>query len=291
MKARESASTRGKPPKRPGEEPMSDPYSEATRYDRRGMSPLAKILVILAGCAALGMTALFVVGLLFVRKASERAVDFRENPAEAFAEMAERFAEDVTVVATDGNAEHVTLRFGDEGEMVTVDVAQAMDRIREGVRFDGEASESGGRIRFRTSDGETRIELRGDRDGGFLYIESPDGEMRFGAGEEAQELPGWVPVYPDARIRDLLFSTRTESGRSGAVVLTTDAPAADVVAWYGDRLDESGYKTSVVVVGPDGDRGRLEVTSGGDEGRKLSVVAGRDDEGSGVIVLFYGESE
>jgi len=270
---------------------MSDPYSEATRHDRRGMSPLAKIMVVVAGCAALGMTALVVVGLLLVRKASDRAADFRENPAEAFAEMAERFADDVTVVETDEGAERVVIRFGDEGELVTVDLAQALDRVREGVRFEGEASESGGRIRIRTSDGETRIELRGDGDGGFLRIDSPDGEMRFRAGDEAGELPNWVPVYPGARVRDLLFSQKSETGRAGAVVLSTDAAAADVVAWYEDRLDGAGYRTSVVVVGPD--RGRLEVTSGGDgdDGRKLSVVAGRDDDGSGLIFLLYGEGE
>ncbi|MCY3547334.1 MAG: hypothetical protein OXH51_16340 [Gemmatimonadetes bacterium] len=270
---------------------MSDPYSEATRYDRRRLSPLAKIMVIVAGCAALGMTALFVVGLLFVRKASDRAADFRENPAEAFAEMAERFADDVTVVETDEGAERVVVRFGDEGEQVTVDLAQALDRIREGVRFEGEASESGGRIRLRTADGETRIELRGDGDGGFLRIESPDGEMRFRAGDEAAELPNWVPVYPGARVRNLLFSHKSDTGRAGAAVLSTDAAVGDVVTWYEDRLDGAGYSTSVVVVGPD--RGRLEVTSGGDgdEARKLSVVAGRDDDGSGLIFLLYGEGE
>ncbi len=271
---------------------MSDPYSEATRHDRRGMSPLAKIMMVVAGCAALGMTALVVVGLLLVRKASDRAVDFRENPAEAFAEMAERFAEDVTVVETDEDAERVVIRFGDERELVTVDLAQAMDRIREGVRFEGEASESGGRIRIRTSDGETRIELRGDGDGGFLRIDSPDGELRLGAGDEAGELPRWVPVYPGARVRNVLFANESESGRAGAVVLSTDAAAGDVVAWYEDRLDGAGYSTSVVVVGPD--RGRLEVTSSGgdgDEGRKLSVVAGRDDDGSGLIFLLYGEGK
>lgn len=268
---------------------MSDPYSEATRYDRRGMSPLAKIMLVVAGFAALGMTVLFVVGLLFVRKASETAVDFRENPAEALADMAELFGEDVEVVETDGNAERVVLRFGDEGELVTVDLAQAMDRIREGVRFEGEASESGGRIRLRTSDGETRIELRGDGDGGFLRIDSPDGELRLSAGDQAGELPNWVPVYPGARVRNQLFAQETESGRSGAVVLSTDAAPRDVIAWYGDRLDDAGYKTSVVVVGADGDRGRVEVTSGGDGGRKLSVVAGQDDDGSGMIVLLYGE--
>ncbi len=269
---------------------MSDPYSEATRYDRRRLSPLARIMLILAGCFAVGLTTLVVVGMLVVRKASEVAAEYHEDPAETIAEMAEFFAGDVTVVETDVEDEQVTLRFGDGGELVTVDLAQAVEQALEGIRFEGEADESGGRLSFQTSDGETRIELRGNDDGGFLHISSPDGDVLFGAGDEAADLPDWVPVYPGARVKDQLFSKRTETGRAGAVALTTEASAGDVVAWYADALEDEGFE-SVVVKGSRGDRGHLEVTSGRDGERKLSVVAGRDHDGSGTIVLFYHEAD
>lgn len=248
---------------------MSDPYSEATRYDRRRLSPLARIMLIVAGCFAVGLTTLVIVGMLVVRKASEVAAEYHEHPAEYHEHPAE------TIV----------------GELVTADLAQAVEQAMEGIRFEGEADESGGRIRIRTSDGETRIELWGSDDGGFLSISSPDGEMLFGAGDAAADLPDWVPVYPDARVTRELFSKRTETGRAGAVVLTTDASARDVVSWYGEALDEAGFRKSVLVVGPHDDRGHLEVTSGRDEARKLSVVVGRDNDGSGRIVLLYVERD
>lgn len=270
---------------------MSDPYSEATRYDRRRLSPLARIMLILAGCFAVGLTTLVIVGMLVVRKASEVAADYHEHPAETIAEMAEFVAGDVTVVETDVEDEQVTLRFGDGGELVTVDLARAVEQALEGIRFDGEADESGGRLSIRTSDGETVIELRGNDDGGFLRISSPDGDVLFGSGDAAADLPDWVPLYPDARVTRELFSKRTETGRAGAVALTTEASADDVVSWYGDELEEAGFRKSVLVVGPHDDRGHLEVTSGRDEARRLSVVAGRDRDGNGTIVLLYLEKD
>ena len=166
-----------------------------------------------------------------------------------------------------------------------------MEQALEGIRFEGEADESGGRLHIRTSDGETRIELRGDDDGGFLRISSPDGDVLLGAGDEAADVPGWVPLYPDARIEKQLFSKQTETGRAGAVALTTEASAGDVVAWYADALEEAGFEKSVLVMGSGDEHGRLQVTSGREEGRKLSVVAGRDHDGSGTIVLFYLETD
>lgn len=270
---------------------MSDPYSEATRYDRRRLSPLARIMLIVAGCFAVGLTTLVIVGMLVVRKASEVAADYHDHPAETIAEMAEFFAGDVTVVATDSEDEQVTLRVGDGGELVTVDLAQVVEQAMEGIRFEGEADESGGRLRIRTSDGETRIELRGGDDGGFLRISSPDGDVLFGAGDTAADLPGWVPLYPETRVEKQLFSKQTETGRAGAVALTTEASAGDVVAWYADALEEAGFEKSVLVMGRGDEHGRLQVTSGRDDGRKLSVVAGRDHDGSGTIVLFYLEAD
>ena len=270
---------------------MSDPYSEATRYDRRRLSPLARIMLIVAGCFAVGLTTLVIAGMLLVRKASEVAADYHEDPAETIAEMAEFFGGDVAVVATDAEDEQVTLRFGDGGELVTVDVAQAVERALEGVRFEGEADESGGRLRIHTSDGETLIELRGNDDGGFLHISSPDGDLHFGAGDEAADLPGWVPLYPGARVSEQFFSKQTETGRAGGVVLTTEASAGEVIAWYGDALEEAGFEKSVLVMGSSDEHGRLQVTSGRDDGRKLSVVAGRDHDGSRTIALFYSDAD
>ena len=272
---------------------MSDPYREATRHERRaGMSPLAKVALVVGSFFAVGLTVLVVVGLLIARKASEIAGDFRENPAETFALMAEKFSDDVSVVASDGDAGQVVLRLENTGEMVTVDltdVAQSLrEGIREGIHFDGEADEHGGVLRITTSEGDATIELRGDEDGGFLWVSTGGEEMRFGAGDASAALPAWVPVHPDARVHKGIFSTETDDAVTGGVVLRTDASPRSVIEWYGEELKGSGYSSRVTFSRDDAIQGRLEArTYSGGQGRELSLMVGEDDDGDGFIVIIH----
>ena len=272
---------------------MSDPYAEATRHERRrGMSPLAKVALVVGSFFAVGLTVLVVAGLLLVRKASDMAGDFREEPAETFALMADRFSDDVSVVASDDDAGQVVLRFDDTGEMVTVDLsdfAQSLSEgIRTGIHFDGEADDRGGVLRIRTSEGDATIELRGDEDGGFLRVSAAGEEMRFGAGDASAALPRWVPVHPDARVHKRLFSSETDDAVIGGVVLRTDASPRAVIDWYGEELKGSGYSSTVTFARDDALRARLEAsTYSGGEGRKLSVMVGEDDDGDGFIIIIH----
>ena len=272
---------------------MSDPYREATRHERRaGMSPLAKVALVVGSFFAVGLTVLVVVGLLIARKASEIAGDFRENPAETFALMAEKFSDDVSVVASDGDAGQVVLRLENTGEMVTVDLADVAQSLREGIRegihFDGEADEHGGVLRITTSEGDATIEVRGDEDGGFLRVSTGGEEMRFGAGDASAALPEWVPVHPDARVQKGLFSSETDDAVIGGVVLRTDASPRAVIDWYREELEGSGHSSTVTFTRNDAVRARLEARAySGDQARELSLMVGEDDDGDGFIIIIH----
>ncbi len=272
---------------------MSDPYREATRHERwGGMSPFARIALVVGSFFAVGLTVLVVVGLLIARKASEIAGDFRENPAETFALMAEKFSDDVSVVASDGDAGQVVLRLENTGEMVTVDlsdVAQSLrEGMREGIHVDGKADGRGGVLRITTSEGDATIELRGDEDGGFLRVSTAEKEMRFGAGDASAALPRWVPVHPDARVQKGIFSSETDDAVIGGVVLRTDASPRSVIDWYGEELKGSGYSSTVTFSRDDAIRGRIEArTYSGGQGRELSVMVGEDDDGDGFIIIIH----
>ena len=272
---------------------MSDPYREATRHERwGGMSPFARIALVVGSFFAVGLTVLVVVGVLLARKASEMAEDFRENPAETFALMAEKFSDDVSVVASDGDAGQVVLRIENTGEMVTLnlsDVAQSLSEgIGEGIHFDGEADEHGGVLRITTSEGDATIEVRGNEDGGFLRVSTGGEEMRFGAGDASAALPEWVPVHPDARVHKGIFSNETDDAVTGGVVLRTDASPRSVIEWYGEELKGSGYTSTVTFSKDDAIQGRLEArTYSGGRGRELSLMVGEDDDGDGFIVIIH----
>ncbi|MCY4399615.1 MAG: hypothetical protein OXE96_09795 [Gemmatimonadetes bacterium] len=256
------------------------------------MSPLAKIALVVGAFFAVGLTVLVVAGLLFVRKATEMAEDFRENPAETFADMAERFSDDVQVVASDEDAGQVVLRVGDAGELVTVDlsgVAQSFgEGIRAGIDFDGEADDRGGVLRIRTSEGNATIEVRGDEDGGFLRVSADGEEMRFGAGDASAALPRWVPVHPDARVHKRLFSSETDDAVIGGVVLRTDASPEAVIEWYAEELEDSGQSSTVTHTRDDAMRAQLKASTYSDgKGRELSVTVGEDNDGDGFIIIFH----
>ena len=276
---------------------MADPYSEVTRREGKGgLSPLAWFFVILGGFFTIGFMGLLGVGFFFAKKASSVLADFRENPVEAFAELAEVVDEEIEVVATDEAEGTVTLRVRDTGDLVSVDLsdlpAMIGQKVEEGIRFNGEADESGGVLTINTSDGETRIELRGDGDGGFLKISTPDEDMHFGAGGDAGALPRWVPVYPDARLEKRLFSAVTDDGRVGGALLRIDDDPERVLRWYQERMPEGGFTASVSRIQlDDGEvQGKMEWSSReGGEDREVSVVVGSDDDEGGFLLLIYRE--
>ena len=230
---------------------------------------------------------------VLIEATEDLAVDFRENPARTFANMAGMLEDEVSVVATDEDAGTVVLRIGDSGELVTVDLSGTenwlRDQIQGGVSFDGEADESGGVLRITTSDGDATIEVRGDGDGAFLRVSSSGNEMRLGAGDATAALPDWVPVYPGAHVQERLFSAETRDGSFGAALLRTDASPQEVVNWYRDAVHRAKGMRSSSVVRYDrkGVPGRFAGTYGDLKDRGVSVVVGEDDHGDSFIMIVY----
>ena len=223
--------------------------------------------------------------------------DFREAPAATLAGMAEKLGDDVTVVSTDEDEGKVVLRVGSVGELVTVDLAQSSEPEQEaaeqGVRFEGEADESGGILHVDTESGRTTVELRGGEDGGFLGISTPDREMRFGAGTGSSALPRWVPVYPGARMGKRLFSAEFDESSVGGAELRSDATPQEIFDWYQKAL-EGRVETVTSRSGTGGlERAKIETAAWGIENRELVLQVSRHDDGGGRIVIVYrtGEEE
>lgn len=274
---------------------MTDPYTEVSRREgRSGLSGLGWVFVVLGACFTLGLVGLTGLGFFFAKKASSVLADFRERPVEAFVDLAQALGEDVEVVSANEEDGTVLLRVRDTDDLVTVDLSQVPQMLggepSPGVRVNGEADESGGILTIVTPEGETRIELRGGDEGGFLRISTPDDDVHLGAGLEAGDLPGWVPVYPGARVHKRLFSATTDEGLVGAVLLRVDDTPRAVLDWYGDTMPDGGFVASGTRVHADDGsfRGKVEWTlrEGGDE-REVSVAVGTDDDGEGFLFLFY----
>lgn len=274
-----------------------DPYAEVTRRDRKsGLSPVGWFFVVLGGFFTLGFMTLAGLGLFFAKQASSVLQDFREDPVGAFVDLAQVVDEDVEVVATDREDKTVTLRIRETGDVVSVDLSELPSMLGgqsgETVRLNGEADESGGVLTIRTPGGETQIELRGNDEGGFLRISTPDDDIHFGAGGQAGSVPGWVPVHPDARVEKRLFSATTDDGRVGAVLFRIDESPGAVLQWYQDEMPEGEFSLNGSMSnGREGTQGKIEWRSrSGDDEREISVAVGADDDGEGFLLLFYREA-
>ncbi len=271
---------------------MSDPYREATRHSRSGgMSTFAKVILIGGGFFVVAGIAAAVAGVAFVKRVSVMIGDFKEAPAATLAGMAEKLGDDVAVVSTDEDEGKVVLRVGSAGELVTVDLAQSSEPEQEaaepGVRFEGEADESGGILHVDTEGGRTSVELRGGEDGGFLDISTPNHELRFGAGTGSSALPRWVPMYPGSVMGQRLFSAEFDEGSVGGAELRSDAALQEIFDWYQEAL-EGRVETVTSRTGSGGlERAMIETGAWGVENRQLVLQFSKHDEGGGRIVVVY----
>ena len=276
---------------------MSDPYREATRNQRsRGMSPVAKVVMIVGGLFVTLLTAMVLVGLFVAKRISDEIGDFREEPAATLANMMDRLGADVSVVSSSEDEGQVVLRVGG-GELVTLDISESAEQDQEasepGVRFDGEAGRGGGVVRVDTESGRTTVELRGGEDGGFLDISTAGGrELRFGAGTGSSALPDWIPLYPGAELGKRQFSAAIDRGSLGGAVYTSDATPDEIFEWYRDALDGHVTRHSFVGVGADGvEKASIEASAWEDETRELTLHIATDDDGRSVLAITYRSGE
>ena len=170
-----------------------------------------------------------------------------------------------------------------------------------------------GSLRIRTEDGELTADLWRGEDGGSLVIQTPDGEaltidlvrgegggalvltteenvLRFGAGSEAEGLPGWVPTaqgMPDEPTP--VFSASSEDGILGAVSWETNAAPDAILDFFRDALVNDGYRLRE----EHSARSRGEVEGGlwaeNDDDDRIVFVAASEDDGVTKVLLGYGE--
>lgn len=291
---------------------MTDPYTEATRHERRGLPTFAKVILVAGGLLAATLVTIAVVGVIYARKAADDWIDRFETAfedmeldgttAEAVANMAETvLGDELQIAEGDFGASALTLRGEANGADFDIDLS-GLDEwvsdmetlieqgIEDGVRIEGETDESGGWITVRRTNGRGILELRGDESGGILRVYGPRTETRIGLGGDADGIPGWVPVHPDARIHKHLFSGDSRKGSFGGVALSAEADARHVFDWYTDNLPRAGLGVSRSRMNWDARRKRGKIHARSDglaRNREMFVLIWENEEGESAIVLMH----
>ena len=234
----------------------------ATPPQKKGMGVWGWLAI---GC---GVVAVLAVGTcvgvgLFVRK---KAADFEKNPAKAAAEMVVRLNQDVELVSS--TDEEITVRNKKTGEVVTVDFEDAKN----------------GRFTFKTKEGEATIDADADPsgEGGTLKVTGTAGETAaFTAGTGAGKVPEWVPLFADATVSGN-YDAKTAEGHAGAVTITTSASVAEVMKFYKEKFEASGFVVETLTV----DR-----SSGGDGGTVIGTAANRKRNVNVVVSVADGKTQ
>lgn len=187
-------------------------------------------------------------------------------------------------VRLEGNEEGGFLVLGSGEEQVRFDLARTgaggvlTVRSPEGEsRFDLERSDRGGTLTIRSDQGQVRLDLVRSDEGGTLHVQGADRSWRVAVGDDAREVPGWVPLHRGMEgAMKPVYSLEGEDRLLGGAAWEGSASPRDLLDFYRGRLEGEGFELEM-------QHGRR--TAGEDEG---SLWARHPDSGRVVFVLARG---
>ena len=226
------------------------------------------------GCGTLivlVMIVVTVVGFLVANKVKDVAADFEDNPAMATARMIVKLNPELEEISTDEDEGTITVRNTKTGEEITVN----FDDIEDG------------KFSFSTDEGEVTVDASELEESGSIKVTDDKGGVVFATGGSvADDIPPWVPVYPDTEPSSR-HSMKTDEELSGGFEIETSDTVAEVLAFYRSALEGEGYEISVNTFAQDDSEGAMVNAQSGSP--KRSVIAIINAEGGGptkVVVTF-----
>ena len=251
--------------------------------ERKGMSTLTKVLLIVGGAIGTLVLALIVLGVFAFRT-------FMENAPELLEEFGEQL-ESAAVAGLGNVSTSFETVVSEAGTFMLLAEVMVVEPAEEG---------SGVTFNLETMGGDV---IGFDLAGVSEYLDRVGrGELYFGdigrgeAGEEpapAEESasPDWVSVYPGAR-RSAGVSTDFDEFSFGIEVLLADASAGEVLDWYKEsegisdswslRASSSVSSRSAATDGPG--HGSVMLRSGD---RRMTILVAEDDRRDSFFVILY----
>ena len=227
---------------------------------RKGLGPIAWILIVIGGVFALGMVTCVAGGLFLAHKVKQAGFDpalIERHPELAVLKMAVAANPDAEIVKIDEDRGIVSVRNKKDNKVLTFN----FEDIRNG-RFSLE-DENGKKM---------TLNAQGQGDKGTLEITTDQGTAKIGAG--VVKLPSWLPAYSGAKVDGL--STESATGSSGTFTFKTNDAADRVASYYESELKKAGFTVELTKL-PAG----AMVT--GESGQKKAVI-NVTTEGSGSTV-------
>ena len=243
---------------------------------KKGLGPLAWVLIILGSLFMLFVLSIVAGGLFIFHKVKQAGLDpdlMRRNPALAMTKLITTVNPNTEVLGVDESRGIIHIRDKQTGKNYTMNFEDAK-RGKMVFQEDGKdavtlnASADGNRAKLTVqSNGKDAMVLNASGDGtiGTVDIKTADGTARIGAA--AAKAPDWLPVYPGSH-PDGLVGADSSQGSGGSFHFVTRDPIENVTKFYKENLksagltigstttSESNGKTSSGLVAEDQARGR-----------------------------------
>lgn len=243
--------------------------ADASQGQKKGLGPLAWIAI---GCAVvlLVVGVVLVAGGVFVAsKAKDFVAEMEANPELTTARLLIKANPELEEVEADPEAGTITVRNTTTGEEVTVDYAELEK---------GKLSFSSGEKSFSVDAGDEGVNITSSEGEETLAIST--------GNQVTEEIPSWVPVWPDAEVADRSLMKHRE-GLNGSFTVQVSAEVAEVVEFYRFELKEAGFDVSVSTYAGDGGDGGL--VNGQLGGRMVRAIVGASD-GATQVQVTYSET-
>ena len=131
------------------------------------------------------------------------------------------------------------------------------------------------------------IETHGDEETGGMTISGPEGEFRMGADASTDDVPDWVPLYPDVEETGGAFQMQSEEGLAGMVAQVSEDSVEDILEWFKDWLDDHGYEETAhqTTTSPAGTFGTVTGELA-DEERGVVITVASGEDGTSITVNY-----
>jgi hypothetical protein len=250
---------------------MSEPMSPQQPAQKKGLGPVAWILIGCLGILLIGAIGFGACSFFVAKKVKDVAQEFSDNPAKAAAELAVKLNPELEKVESDEAAETITVRNKKTGEVMTLDWSEIEQ----------------GNFSFKSKDGEFKVDASDDGEGAVVSVTGADGQStQFYGGSAAGDVPDWIPLPDGAGPATSAFSSKSGQQVSGTFGFTTSESVDDVVAFYAEKLGDAGYETNESSYSGGGQRGGGVTATNQSEGRTVGVGVAETEEGTQVTISY-----
>ncbi|MFL6350277.1 MAG: hypothetical protein ACJ74Z_00290, partial [Bryobacteraceae bacterium] len=247
---------------------------------KKGLGPLAWVLIILGSLFMLFVLAIMAVGFFVVQKVKQAGLDpdlMQRNPGLAVTKFITAVNPNTEVLNVDESRGTIHIRDKQNGKTYTMsfeDVKRGKVVFRENGKDAMTLTATGDGQKAKVvveSGGKDALTLNASGDGktGTLDIKTVDGTTRLGAG--AANAPSWLPMYPGSEPEGLIGADTADAATGSFHFITKDAPEK-VASFYKNALRAAGFKVGTTTTSETGGKVSGALSADNDANRQNVLI-------------------